>query len=282
MKNLTTHSSKFVASLCLFMIVVGYPSLALAQSDKDQEIARLHRRIAELEAQVEGLQNAQAISAASLDAEENVKPGINDRWRSEQIGPLIGTLEAESREIFTERFKIGAVVGPPPGTVIADIGSGSGFMTNVFSHQVGSGGKVYAVDINATMLEHVAEGAKEAGLANVETVLCTDKTANLPDESIDMAFICDTYHHFEYPMNTMTSIWNALRPGGQVVLIDFDRIEGVTSAFFMDHVRAGQEVFTQEIIDAGFELISVHDVDFLEENYVLRFRKVSRPDASSP
>ena len=44
MKNLTTHPSKFVASLCLFMIVVGHPSLALAQSDKDQEIARLQRR----------------------------------------------------------------------------------------------------------------------------------------------------------------------------------------------------------------------------------------------
>lgn len=282
MRNLTTPSSKFVASLCLFMIVAGYPSPAVAQDDKDQEITRLQQRIAELEAQVEGLQNAQAISATFLDAEENVKPGINDRWRSEDIGPLIGTLEAESREIFTQRFKLAALVGPPPGTVIADIGAGSGFMTNIFSRQVGSGGKVYAVDINATMLAHVAEGAKEAGLTNVETVHCTDKSANLPDESIDMAFICDTYHHFEYPMNTMTSIWHALRPGGQLIIVDFYRIEGKTSDFFMEHVRAGKEVFTREIINAGFELASVHDVEFLEENYVLRFRKVGRSAASSP
>lgn len=276
MKNLTTPSSKFVASLCLFIIVVGHPSLALAQSDKDQEIARLHRRIAELEAQIEGLRNAPAISTSTLDEEENVKPGINDSWRSDEIGPLIGRLETESREIYTERFKLAALVGPPPGTVIADIGAGSGFMTNVFSRLVGSGGKVLAVDINPTMLEHVAKGAQEAGLTNVETVLCTEKSTELPAESIDMAFICDTYHHFEYPMNTMTSLWRALRPGGQVVVVDFNRIEGETAEWMWNHVRAGEEVFTREILNAGFELINDHDVEFLEENYVLRFRKVSR------
>ncbi|MCH7546871.1 MAG: methyltransferase domain-containing protein [Planctomycetes bacterium] len=284
MRNLTTPLSKFVAPLCLLMIAIGFPSVAVAQDAKDQEIARLRQRITELEAQVEGLRKTPAISTATLEAEENVKPGINDSWRSEDIGPLIGRLETESREIFTERFKLAAVIGPPPGTVIADIGAGSGFMTNIFSRQVGTGGKVYAVDINATMLAHVAEGAKDAGLVNVETVLCTDKSTMLPDESIDMAFICDTYHHFEYPMNTMTSIWNALRPGGQVILVDFYRIEGVTSDFFMEHVRAGEEVFTQEIINAGFELVNDHDVEFLNENYLLRFRKVSppgRPAASS-
>lgn len=281
MRNLTNHSSKIITSLCLLMLAVAFPTVVVAQDAKDQEIARLRQRVAELEARIEGLQRPQTISVADLETEENVKPGINDSWRSEDIGPLIGRLETESREIYTERFKLAAVIGPPPGTVIADIGSGSGFMTNVFSRQVGSGGKVYAVDINATMLEHVAKGAREAGLTNVETVLCTDKSTELAEESIDMAFICDTYHHFEYPMNTMTSLWKALRPGGQVILIDFDRIEGKTSAFFLEHVRAGQDVFTQEVINAGFELVNDHDVDFLKDNYLLRFRKVSRTATSS-
>ncbi len=275
MRNLTTALSKFVAPLCLLMIAIGFPSVAVAQDAKDQEIARLRQRITELEALVEGLRKTPAISTATLEAEENVKPGINDSWRSEDIGPLIGRLETESREIFTERFKLAAVIGPPPGTVIADIGAGSGFMTNIFSRQVGTGGKVYAVDINATMLAHVAEGAKDAGLTNVETVLCTDKSTMLPDESIDMAFICDTYHHFEYPKNTMTSLWRALKPGGQVVVVDFYRIEGESTEWILNHVRAGKEVFTREILDAGFELVNDHDVEFLTENYVIRFRKVN-------
>ena len=57
------------------------------------------------------------------------------------------------------------------------------------------------------------------------------------------------------------------------MLVDFHRIPGVTREFLLEHVRAGEEVFTQEIIDAGFELINAHYVPFLEENYVLRFRK---------
>ena len=123
MRNPTTPLSKFVAPLCLLMIAIGFPSVAVAQDAKDQEIARLRQRIADLEAQVEGLRKTPAISTATLEAEENVKPGMNDSWRSEDIGPLIGRLETESREIFTERFKLAAVIGPPPGTVIADIGA---------------------------------------------------------------------------------------------------------------------------------------------------------------
>lgn len=276
MKNITPRPFRISPALCLLVAVALWPSSALAQSASEQEIASLKQRIAELESQLAELQKTQAITPEQLAAEKNVKPGINKRWRSDEIGPLIGTLETESREIFSGRFKLAAVIGPPPGTVIADIGAGSGFMTNIFARQVGDQGKVYAVDINAVMLGHVAEGAKSEGLANVETVLCTDKSTELPAESIDMAFICDTYHHFEYPMNTMTSLWRALRPGGQVVVVDFHRIEGVTSPFFMEHVRAGEEVFTQEIIDAGFELVNDHEVEFLSENYVLRFRKVSR------
>ena len=111
-------------------------------------------------------------------------------------------------------------------------------------------------------------------MTNIEPVVCTTKSTELPPESVDIAFICATYHHFEFPKNTMTSLWHALRPGGQVVVVDFHRIEGKTSEWILNHVRAGEEVFTQEIIDAGFELVNRHEVPFFKENYILRFRKV--------
>ncbi len=266
----TTLPFLLLAMLAVLMV----PALALAQNPPDDEIARLKARIAQLEAELAEARRPHLYAEEELATEESVKPGINDSWRSDDIGPLIGRLETESREIFTERFNLAAVVGVPKGAVIADIGAGSGFMTNVFARQVGPGGKVYAVDINPVMLRHVHEGAKDAGLENIEIVVCTDKSTELPPASIDMAFICDTYHHFEFPKNTMTSLRQALKPGGQVVVVDFHRIEGETAEWLMEHVRAGEEVFTQEILDAGFELVNDHDVDFLTENYVLRFRKV--------
>lgn len=251
------------------LIVSG--ALGSGADDKDAEIARLRDRVAELEAALAA--RTFGYEATELAEESNVKPGINDMWRREDLGPLVNILENESREIFTERMELAAVIGAPEGAVVADIGAGSGFMANIFAHQVGPKGKVYAVDINAMMMRRVAEGATEAGLDNLEIVVCTDRSVELPEASVDLVFICDTYHHFEYPKNTMTSIAHALKPGGQVVLVDFHRIEGESPQWILEHVRAGEEVFTQEIIDAGFDLINDHDVSFLKENYVLRFRK---------
>lgn len=212
-------------------------------------------------------------AAVDLSLETSVKPGINDSWRSEDIDPLIGRLETESREIYTERVLLGAVVGVLPGSAVADVGSGSGFMTHLFARMTGPTGKVYAVDINPTMLEHIAIGAEERGLTAIETVLCTEKSVELPAESVDLVFVCDTYHHFEYPMNTLSTIHTALRPGGQLVVVDFDRIPGVSREWILGHVRASKEVFQAEIEAAGFVLINEHDLEALEDNYILRFRK---------
>ena len=88
-----------------------------------------------------------------------------------------------------------------------------------------------------------------------------------------MVFICDTYHHFEYPMSSLSGIHRALRPGGEIILVDFNRVPGQSSEFFLEHVRAGQEVFAKEIEAAGFELVKQHNVPYLKDNYVLRFRK---------
>lgn len=225
-----------------------------------------------------------AIAAACLPAagwtaplqQQSVKPGINESWKSSNIDPLIQRLETESREIYTERERLAAVVGPAPGAAVADVGAGSGFMTEELARLVGPSGKVYAVDINPTMLKHVADVAKAKGMPNIETIVCSEHSTELPRQSVDLIFVCDTYHHFEYPQDTLASIHAALRPGGQLVVVDFKRIPGESQDFVMEHVRAGQEVFTQEIESAGFRLIGLHP-DFLKENYILRFLKVDKP-----
>ncbi len=208
--------------------------------------------------------------------EQSVKPGINERWKSENIAPLVETLEDEGREIFSQRERIAALVGPLKGSVVADIGAGSGFMTELFAGLVGAAGKVYAVDINAGLMERLAKDAADKGIANIETVVCGERSVDLPANSVDLMFICDTYHHFEYPVSTMRSIHEALRPGGQLVVVDFYRIEGVSSDWILEHVRAGEEVFTREIEEAGFELVNQHYPPYLPQNYVLRFRKIER------
>ena len=131
------------------------------------------------------------------------------------------------------------------------------------------------MDIAPKFIEHIEKTCKEAGPKNVTGVVCKPDSAGLPEGSVDLVFICDTYHHFEFPFKTMASIHTALRPGGQLVLIDFHRVEGKGYEWVLGHVRAGQTVFVQEIVSSGFK--KVGEEKFLKENYFVRFEKAKAP-----
>lgn len=201
--------------------------------------------------------------------EASVKPGINDSYFNDpDVKKWMERLEAEDREIFVRRDEVVARVGIKPSMVVADVGAGTGVFTLLFAKQAR---QVLAVDIMPEFLAHIRASAEAERMTNVETVLCREDDVALPEQSIDLAFLCDTYHHFEYPKSSLASIHRALRAGGELVLIDFIRIEGKSRDWILEHVRAGQETVTSEIQAAGFELVDTQS--FLAENYFLRFRK---------
>lgn len=206
--------------------------------------------------------------------EASVKPGINEKFLDPNLKVEEWTqkFETESREIYHLRDKIVAAVGIKPGMTVADIGAGTGLFTLPFSQAVGTDGSVYAVEIAKNFLEHIRARAAKANAANVRTILCNERSVELPEGSVDLAFICDVYHHFEFPKSTLETLHRAIKPGGELVLIDFKRIPGESSEFIMNHVRAGQEVFEAEITAAGFEKTGEVS-DLLTENYFVRFKR---------
>lgn len=212
-------------------------------------------------------------SSAPVASESSVRPGINDEYKKKDLNvdEWAGKFESESREIFTQRLAILAASGVKPGMAVGDIGAGTGFMTELFSNTVGPSGRVYAVDITPAFLERIRTRATQQQRTNIVTVLGKEDSVELPPRSIDLAFICDTYHHFEYPRTEMASIHRALRPGGTLVVIDFIRKEGVSRPWILEHVRAGQETVTQELIASGFEPLNDPPANFLKENYLIRF-----------
>ena len=132
---------------------------------------------------------------------------------------------------------------------------------------------MYAVEISPKFLEHLRERAEREKLARVEVVKGLEDSVALPAASVDLAFVCDTYHHFEFPQSTLASLYTAIRPGGSLVILDFDRIPGKSRPWVLEHVRAGKEVFRREIESAGFRFERQVTVEGLKENYVLRFRR---------
>jgi len=208
-------------------------------------------------------------------AAPSVKPGINADYLDPALDleRFVQRFETETREVYAERAAIVDMLGLRPGSRVADIGAGTGLFSFAFAEKVGAQGKVYAVDLAPRFLEHLRAGVAERRADNVEVIECAEDDARLPAKSIDLAFVCDTYHHFEYPAATLASIHRALVPGGGLIVIDFHRIPGRSSDWIFEHVRAGEEVFTREIESAGFERVPQAAPAGLRENYVLRFRK---------
>jgi len=212
------------------------------------------------------------LATAVCGQEPNINPGINASYGNPDYQRWVNVFERPGREVFDRRWEILEATAVKPGMVVADIGAGTGLFTRLFSPRVGSDGRVIAVDISRTFIDNILRTGAQQGLGNIEGVVNTARDVALPAQSIDLAFVCDTYHHFEYPQTMLHSIHRALRPGGTLVIIDFRRIPGYSSPWVLGHVRAGREAISKEIEAAGFRLLEAPD--FLRTNYFLRFEKV--------
>ena len=206
---------------------------------------------------------------------EGMPAAINERFLDPElsIDPWVGRWEGESREIFRYRHRIAEACGLGRGMAVADVGCGTGLFEKLFADRVGPFGRVYAIDISLPFLKHVAEKAAKHGLTQIETRLGSQRSIRLEPASVDLAFVCDVYHHFEDPPAILESIRSAIRPGGRLVLVDFRRIPGLSSAFILEHCRAGQEVFRAEVERAGFIHEETPAVDGLKDNYLMQFRR---------
>lgn len=219
------------------------------------------------------------MGASCLRAQEtpakSVKPGINKAFLDKDLDvqSFVDKFEVESREIFRARQRIVNAIGLKPGDRIADVGTGTGLFIEPFSEAVGKDGWVFATDIAIKFLDRAEKRIEMKSLANASAVLSGEDDIRLPPNSVNTVFVCDVYHHFEYPKQSLYSIHRALKPGGQFIVIDFERIPGVSREWTLGHVRAGKDEFRSEIESAGFEFIEEVDVEGFEENYFLRFKR---------
>jgi predicted methyltransferase len=206
--------------------------------------------------------------------ETNVRPGVNDRWVTPDLDAQSAaqTFESDTREVYLRRHDVVAALDLQPGMTVADVGAGSGFYVSLFAEEVGPSGRVYAVELAPNWIEYLDEKVEEEGLSQVSVVRGTERSVELPESSLDLIFASDTYHHFEYPQSSLASIYSALKPGGLWVVLDYDKIPGVTSPSRMDHLRLGKAEAMQEILAAGFTLDRDIDLDF-KDNYLAVFRR---------
>jgi len=151
---------------------------------------------------------------------------------------------------------------------IADIGAGSGY--HVFKMApLAENGLVYAVDIQPEMVETIELKKRSKRMSNIETVLGSEKSINLPKNSLDKILLVDVYHEFSYPIELVKSIKNALKPNGQLFLIEY-RGEDLTVPIKKIHKMTEKQSIT-EMKAAGLSL--KENIDNLPWQHCMIFEK---------
>jgi SAM-dependent methyltransferase len=156
-----------------------------------------------------------------------------------------------------------------PSSVVADIGSGTGYFSIRLAHFVPKG-RVFGVDIEPDMVKYLAERAKRDGLANVTAVPGKPDDPRLPAK-VDVVIMVDVFHHIADRDPYFRKLRNSLKPGGRVAIIDYKKDSPMgpptSERITPDGVKA-------ELRAAGYALVKEHD--FLPNQYFLIFR-VAKP-----
>jgi len=211
------------------------------------------------------------LAFAATAQEQSVRPGINRHFMDPDWQRWVNTFERPGREVYDKRHAIIAASRARPGMDVADIGAGTGLFTRLFAPAIEPGGTVYAIDISGTFVDNILRTSREQGFTNVTGIVNTPTDIGLPANAIDLAFITDTYHHFEYPQQTLASIHQALRSDGRLIIIDFRRDPRISSDWVMGHVRGNKTWVIAEVASAGFRLVD--DKPLMRTNYFLEFVK---------
>jgi ubiquinone/menaquinone biosynthesis C-methylase UbiE len=179
----------------------------------------------------------------------------------------IAMLEGPARDAYQKPDDVVRALDLKPGEAVADIGSGSGYFTLRLANAVGETGQVYGVDIDPDMIRYLNRRIRNAGLRNVHTVLSDPDDPLLPDRSIDRFLIVDTWHHIESQERYLALMKRLLKPGGQVVMIDYQKREMPVGPPLS--MRIGRDELVRQMVLNGFRLVKEHT--FLPYQYFLVF-----------
>ncbi len=178
----------------------------------------------------------------------------------------IAMLESSERDSYQKPDQVLEALKLRPEEIVADIGAGSGYFSFRMAQRLAAQGRVYAVDINPAMIRHMNKKIRDFEISNLVTILAE------PDDpllfvKVDRFLICNTWHHIEDQEQYLSNMKTIIKPGGQVVIIDFKKEELPFGPPLEEKIARGDLV--QQMQRAGFRIREEHD--FLPHQYFLVF-----------
>ena len=187
--------------------------------------------------------------------------------RFNDIDQAVKMFESAKRDAWQKPDEVVKQLQLRSGDVVADIGAGTGYFTRRFAAAVGPQGKAVGLDIESKMVTYINAEAQKQGITNLSARQVPPHDPQLELRSVDVVFICDTYHHMQERVAYARLLARALKPGGRVVIVDFQK-RPLPLGPPMEW-KLAPEAVTEEFRQAGFQL--ARSVEFLPYQYFLEF-----------
>ncbi|MEO7142667.1 MAG: methyltransferase domain-containing protein [Bryobacteraceae bacterium] len=203
-----------------------------------------------------------AMLVLSVAACAQVATKANENYQTPQgRAGIAAGLDNPERNAAEKPKDLVKAMGIAPGMTVVDLGTGVGYMLPFLCDAVGTGGKVIGEDIQTDFLDKARAKAKHDKLGNVEFILGTATDPNLPADTADRILVLEVYHHFDYPAKMLAHLKAALRPDGELVIVDFYKRRGAMGDGdrALQHIRLDEDGVIQEVEANGFRLISRHE-----------------------
>lgn len=179
----------------------------------------------------------------------------------------INALDDPKRDEYQKPHQVLTALNIKPGEIIADIGAGTGYFTFRLADFVGDKGKVYAVDVSPEMIRHINRRTRDSKTTNVISILADNDDPLLPERSVNRIFVCDVWHHVENQTKYLAALKKILRPGGEVVMIDFHKKELPFGPPLQ--MKIAREDLVKQMESSSFRLSK--EYTFLQYQYFLVF-----------
>ncbi len=205
-----------------------------------------------------------SVSAARAQEPQTAHHGFEDtaRWAE--------TFESPERAEWQKPELVVSALNLKAGQTVVDIGAGTGYFTRRFALAVGPSGEAIGVDIEPGMIEYMKADAKKLKLANYEARLVKADDPELHPQSVDVIFFCDVLHHVQDRTGYLTKIKPALKPGGRVAVIDFQKMAPFGPPA---DIKISREAMIAQFTKAGYRVVGEHE--FLPYQYFLEFERAS-------
>jgi len=152
----------------------------------------------------------------------NTRPPIGAAETHPRFSAMdLGLLESGDRDRWQRVDDILDDLKIADGFVVADIAAGGGWFAERIARRVGPAGRVYAEEIQSTMIQAISRRMEVERLNNITPVLGTPEDPQLPAGALDCAVIINAFHDIDAPVRLLAHIRTALKPSGLLGVVDF-------------------------------------------------------------